>query len=75
MNEDDFINKINTELQNLTEMEVGIKISARFQTIVLGSYFAKLYDMNKGYLMDIATKILLYAKSMSDWSAPHLKVE
>tara|TARA_Y100000593_G_C4319124_1_gene342730 strand:- start:2967 stop:4394 length:1428 start_codon:yes stop_codon:yes gene_type:complete len=75
LSESDFMNKINDlmENSNLTEFDLNKKISARFQTIVLGAYFCDMYSENKLY--EIASDMLLYAKSMTDWSSPHLKLQ
>ena len=51
------------------------RLSARFQTIVLGAIFAAMKQENKTEFFDIVLGMLLYGKSESQWSAPHLKVE
>ena len=51
------------------------RLSARFQTIALGAIFANLKKANKDKFFDIVLGMLLYGKSESQWSAPHLKVE
>lgn len=67
----DSVNKL-MEDDNLTEFDLNKKISARFQTMVLGAYFCKL---DKTKLHNIAINMLLYARSMAEWSSPHLKLQ
>ena len=59
--------------KKISETSMQTRLSARFQTIVLGSLFASI--KNKKDLYKIVLGMLLYGKSESDWSAPHLKVE
>ena len=51
------------------------RISARFQTIVLGALFAIIKSKGVDNLYRIVLGMLLYGKSESAWSAPHYKVE
>ena len=71
MNE--FINVVNDYMKlnnKLGKFDLDKKISARFQSIILGSYFCQL-DSDK--LFHISENMLLYARSMTSWSSPHLK--
>ena len=51
------------------------RVSARFQTIVLGALFAAVKNKNTEQFYKLALGMLLYGKSESAWSAPHYKVE
>jgi hypothetical protein len=61
--------------KRISEVSMQTRLSARFQTIALGAIFANLKKANKDKFFDIVLGMLLYGKSESDWSAPHLKVE
>ena len=61
--------------KRISEVSMQTRLSARFQTIALGAIFANLKKANKDQFFDIVLGMLLYGKSESQWSAPHLKVE
>jgi len=61
--------------KRISEVSMQTRLSARFQTIALGAIFAKMKQTNKDQFFDIVLGMLLYGKSESQWSAPHLKVE
>jgi len=61
--------------KKISEVSMQTRLSARFQTIVLGAIFAKMKQENKTEFFWIVLGMLLYGKSESQWSAPHLKVE
>jgi hypothetical protein len=63
------------EAKNISEISMQTRLSARFQTIALGAIFSNLKKANKNDFFDIVLGMLLYGKSESQWSAPHLKVE
>ena len=63
------------EAKRISEVSMQTRLSARFQTIALGAIFANLKKANKDQFFDIVLGMLLYGKSESQWSAPHLKVE
>ncbi|MAH48137.1 hypothetical protein CMI37_20100 [Candidatus Pacearchaeota archaeon] len=55
------------------EKNMQTRISARFQTIRLGTLFAGIKKGSVDKLHQIALGMLLYGKSESEWSAPHVK--
>ena len=61
--------------KRISEVSMQTRLSARFQTIVLGAIFAAMKQENKTEFHWIVLGMLLYGKSESQWSAPHLKVE
>ena len=61
--------------KRISEVSMQTRLSARFQTIALGAIFAAMKQENKTEFHWIVLGMLLYGKSESDWSAPHLKVE
>jgi hypothetical protein len=61
--------------KRISEVSMQTRLSARFQTIALGAVFAAMKQENKTEFHWIVLGMLLYGKSESDWSAPHLKVE
>jgi len=74
----EFLNYLSSkeiERKGISETSMQTRISARFQTIVLGALFAIIKSKGVDNLYRIALGMLLYGKSESDWSAPHYKVE
>ncbi len=61
--------------KRISEISMQTRVSARFQTIVLGSILAKLKALNLDKFKKVVLGMLLYGKSESQWSAPHYKVE
>ena len=61
--------------KRISEVSMQTRLSARFQTIVLGAIFAAMKQENKTEFHWIVLGMLLYGKSESQWSAPHYKVE
>jgi hypothetical protein len=61
--------------KRISEVSMQTRLSARFQTIVLGAVLAKLKTDDKNEFFKIVLGMLLYGKSESQWSAPHYKVE
>ena len=57
------------------EKNMQTRISARFQTIRLAALFSAIKSKDKDVLYQLALGMLLYGKSESDWSAPHLKAQ
>ena len=74
----EFLNYLSSkeiERKKISETSMQTRISARFQTIVLGALFTIIKSKGVDNLYRIALGMLLYGKSESDWSAPHYKVE
>ena len=69
-----YLTKIGKD-KKISETSMQTRVSARFQTIVLGALFAAIKKKSAKKLYEIALGMLLYGKSESAWSAPHLKVE
>ena len=69
-NEKNFINMLNKE--NLPENKGKAIINSRFQTLMLCYIIAQ---MRKKEAESLALKLLKYGKSMSEWSAAHLKLD
>jgi len=61
--------------KRISETSMQTRVSARFQTIVLGALFAAVKNKNTEQFYKLALGMLLYGKSESAWSAPHYKVE
>jgi len=61
--------------KRLKEKDMQTRVSARFQTIVLGVVFAALKKKDVNKLYEVALGMLLYGKSESLWSAPHTKAQ
>ncbi len=61
--------------KRISEVSMQTRLSARFQTIVLGAIFTAMKQENKTEFFWIVLGMLLYGKSESQWSAPHLKAE
>ena len=59
----------------LVESEMQVRVMARFQTIMLGTVFSAIKRKNVDKLHEIVLGMLLFAKSESVWSAPHLKAQ
>ena len=57
------------------EKQMQTRISIRFQTLRLGSLFAGIKKGSKDRLHEVALGMLLYGKSESSWSAPHVKAQ
>ena len=70
----DYITKTG-KAKRISEVSMQTRLSARFQTIALGAIFAAMKQENKTEFFWIVLGMLLYGKSESQWSAPHLKVE
>ena len=69
-NEKNFIDMLNKE--NLPENKGKAVINSRFQTLMLCQIIS---SMNKKDARRLALQLLKYGKSMSDWSAAHMKLE
>ena len=61
--------------KKLVESEMQVRVMARFQTIMLGAVFSSIKRKNVDKLHEIVLGMLLFAKSESVWSAPHLKAQ
>jgi len=61
--------------KKLVESEMQVRVMARFQTIMLGAVFSSIKRKNVDRLHEIVLGMLLFAKSESVWSAPHLKAQ
>jgi len=59
----------------IDEIGMQTRVSVRFQTIRLGSLFAGIKRGSAEKLHQVALGMLLYGKSESEWSAPHLKAQ
>ena len=59
----------------LVESEMQVRVMARFQTIMLGTVFSAIKRKSVDKLHEIVLGMLLFAKSESVWSAPHLKAQ
>jgi len=59
----------------IDEIGMQTRVSVRFQTIRLGSLFAGIKKGSVEKLHQVALGMLLYGKSESSWSAPHLKAQ
>ena len=62
-------------IKKLKEVDMQTRVSVRFQTIMLGVLLSAIKTKSKENLYRIALGMLLYGKSESDWSAPHLKAQ
>ena len=69
-NEKNFIDMLNKE--NLPENKGKSVVNSRFQTLMLCQIIS---SMNKKDARRLALQLLKYGKSMSDWSAAHMKLE
>ena len=61
--------------KKLRESEMQVRVMARFQTIMLGLVFSSIKRKNVDRLHEIVLGMLLFAKSESTWSAPHMKAQ
>ena len=61
--------------KKLKEKQMQTRVSVRFQTLRLGSLFAGIKKGSKDRLHEVALGMLLYGKSESSWSAPHVKAQ
>ena len=52
-----------------------VRVMARFQTIMLGTVFSSIKRKSVDKLHEIVLGMLLFAKSESSWSAPHMKAQ
>ena len=59
----------------LVESEMQVRVMARFQTIMLGTVFSAIKRKSVDKLHEIVLGMLLFAKSESVWSAPHMKAQ
>ncbi len=59
----------------LVESEMQVRVMARFHTIMLGTVFSAIKRKSVDKLHEIVLGMLLFAKSESVWSAPHLKAQ
>ena len=57
------------------ESEMQVRVMARFQTIMLGAVFSSIKRKSVDKLHEIVLGMLLFAKSESVWSAPHMKAQ
>jgi len=58
--------------ENLPENKGKAVINSRFQTLMLCQIIS---SMNKKDARKLALQLLKYGKSMSEWSAAHMKLE
>ena len=61
--------------KKLKEVDMQTRVSVRFQTIRLGTLFAAIKKKSVDDLYRVALVMLLYGKSESSWSAPHVKAQ
>jgi len=61
--------------KKLRESEMQVRVMARFQTIMLGAVFSSIKRKSVDKLHEIVLGMLLFAKSESVWSAPHMKAQ
>ncbi len=61
--------------KKLEESQMQTRVSIRFQTIRLGTFFAAIKKKSIDTLHKVALGMLLYGKSESSWSAPHTKAQ
>jgi hypothetical protein len=61
--------------KKLKEVDMQTRVSVRFQTIMLGVLLSAIKTKSKENLYKVVLGMLLYGKSESDWSAPHLKAQ
>ena len=61
--------------KKLKEVDMQTRVSVRFQTIRLGTLFATIKKKSVDDLHRVALGMLLYGKSESSWSAPHVKAQ
>ena len=59
----------------LQESEMQVRVMARFQTIMLATVFSSIKRKSVDKLHEIVLGMLLFAKSESSWSAPHMKAQ
>jgi len=77
VNEKSFLEYVNEyAIKNkLHESEMQVRVMARFQTIMLGTVFSSIKRKSVDKLHEIVLGMLLFAKSESVWSAPHMKAQ
>ena len=61
--------------KKLKEKQMQTRVSVRFQTLRLGSLFAGIKKGSVDRLHEVVLGMLLYGKSESSWSAPHVKAQ
>jgi hypothetical protein len=61
--------------KKLKEVDMQTRVSVRFQTIRLGTLFAAIKKKSVDDLYRVVLGMLLYGKSESSWSAPHVKAQ
>jgi len=61
--------------KKLKEVDMQTRVSVRFQTIRLGTLFAAIKKKSVDDLHRVVLGMLLYGKSESSWSAPHVKAQ
>ena len=61
--------------KKLRESEMQVRVMARFQTIMLGLVFSSIKRKSVDKLHEIVLGMLLFAKSESVWSGPHMKAQ
>ena len=61
--------------KKLKEKQMQTRVSIRFQTLVLGAMFASIKKKSVDKLHEVVLGMLLYGKSESTWSAPHVKAQ
>ena len=69
------LNKKAIKAKKLKEVDMQTRVSVRFQTIRLGTLFAAIKKKSVDDLYRVALGMLLYGKSESSWSAPHVKAQ
>ena len=62
-------------IKQLKEVDMQTRVSVRFQTIRLGTLFAAIKKKSVDDLYRVVLGMLLYGKSESSWSAPHVKAQ
>jgi hypothetical protein len=61
--------------KKIVETEMQVRVMARFQTIMLSTVFASIKRKSVDNLHRIVLGMLLFAKSESSWSSPHMKAQ
>ena len=76
-NREDFLDYVAeyAHKHKLDETGMQTRVSVRFQTLMLGVLLAAIKKKSVKKLNEVVLGMLLYGKSESDWSAPHLKAQ
>jgi len=61
--------------KKLKEVDMQTRVSVRFQTIMLGVLLSAIKKKSEDTLYRVVLGMLLYGKSESSWSAPHVKAQ